>query len=73
MSVLVTIFLLEGVYWILLNNIKMREMEIIKKWQRGELSYDELLALKRHNMISVHKLDGKVVLGEEPEASKKKD
>lgn len=66
-----TVFILQIVNGLLITVIKMREIEILKRWREGNLSYEVLLACKKHKVISVKKLNPNVSIGKHPGLFKK--
>jgi hypothetical protein len=57
----------------MLGQVKMSEREVLLKWKKGELNYEELLSLKKHGLIHVRKLNKNIKIGNKPEGSKKDD
>lgn len=73
MEVILTCVFFESALVIYLNHMKYTEIQIIKKWKRGELSYSEILALKKEGLIHVRYLNKDIKIGKNPGEEKKND
>lgn len=73
MELIITVLLIESVLFIMLGQVKLSEKEVLLKWKKGELNYEELLSLKKHGLIHVRKLNKNIKIGNIPEGSKKDD
>ena len=71
MGVLLTYLVVEGVLLYCLNAQKLKEQELLKKWTTGNLSYDDILVLKKSKRFLLRKLNRSVAVGADPGLSKK--
>lgn len=68
-----TILILHIVNGIAITLIKMRQIELIRLWKEGTLSYEVLIACKKRGLLDVRKLNPAVKLGKYPTLFKKDD
>ena len=68
-----TILILHIVNGIAIILIKMRQIELVRRWKEGTLSYEVLLACKKRHILDVRKLNAAVKLGKHPTLFKKDD
>jgi hypothetical protein len=63
MELLLTYILLEGILIYSLNKIKVTEKQVLERWKRGNLSYEDVLALRKSRYFLLRKLNKKVKIG----------
>ncbi len=68
-----TILILHIINGLAYTVIRMREIEILRRWKEGTLPYEVLLACKKHKFIHVRKLNPHVKMGRHPGFWKKDD
>lgn len=68
METVVTLYVLNG---IAVTYIRYKQIQLLKKWIRGELPYPILIACKKHKVLNVRKLNPSVKIGKHPGFLKK--
>ena len=73
METLAVFFVAEGLI-IYINHLqRISELEVLKKWKSGTLSYREILALKAYNEYLLRKLNKQIKMGKYPGDLKKEN
>lgn len=73
MSVLLTYLVIEGILVFVVNQQKIKEHELLRRWICGELSYSEIQALSYHKKFFLKKLNKSAKIGKHPGLFKKDD
>jgi hypothetical protein len=70
MEPILVLYILNGVAWTV---IRMRHIEIVRRWKEGSLPFEVLMACKKHKLIGVRKLNPNITVGKHPGLFKKDD
>lgn len=68
METILVLYILNG---LTITVLRMRQIELIRRWKEGTLSYEILLACKKKRLLDVRKLNPEVKLAKEPTLFKK--
>ena len=63
MELLLTYIILEGILIYSLNKIKLTEKQLIDRWKYGDLTYEDVLALRKSRFYLLRKLNPTVKFG----------
>ena len=72
MELLLTAILLEGILMYTLNKLKLTENQILRRWKYGDLTYEDVLALRKSRYYLVSKINKDVKFGKTSKEKKNK-
>jgi len=70
METILVLYILNG---LTITVLRMRQIELIRRWKEGALSYEILLACKKRSLLDVRKLNPAVTLAKKPTLYKKEE
>ena len=72
MELVLTAILMEGILIYTLNKLKLTENQILFRWKYGDLTYEDVLALRKSRYYLLSKLNKQVKFGKTSREKKNK-